>query len=309
METSTRTSAAIQLAKYVKAMPRVGSCCLRREAPDRWDNGQVTDESWMDQSAIDDLRQPFDGLCWWCRQRPADSGEHKFKMTDLTRMWNDDGLVWVGDNGSASRHIKGKSALKRDRYGVLKFPKSLCKICNNSASQPFDDAYAKYSADAAAPYRSRRKKIDLQRLYGPSWQRPASDLGRYFVKHFGCRMVAGGIPVPTSMRAFLDGAPDMRDVHLGLLTTREVNSKPQALGLSTSIGVAFADQDRTRLVGMVSASYVGKLGVRFEWREGGFDSSWQSFFHFNHAVINRFNTEFDVVYGRRRRGLLERTLR
>lgn len=260
----------------------------------------------MDESAVDRLRQPFDGVCWWCRQRAADSGEHKFKVTDLTRMWDEDGLFWFGNDGMKSRHIKGKSGLRRDRYGVLKFPKSLCSTCNNSASQPFDFAYEKYSTIAATKFRPRTTRVDLQQLYRPNWQGPAADLARYFVKHFGCQMVADGIRVPTSMRAFLNGAPDMNDVHLGLVTTREINSKTEALGLSIASGAAFSAQDEDRFTGLVSASYVGRLGVRFEWREGGFDSSWQSFFHFGHAVVNRFDSELDVVHNRRRRGLLER---
>lgn len=266
----------------------------------------MSDEQWLDESTIDRLRSPFDGICWWCRRRPADTGEHKFKVTDLTRMWDEDGLSWFGDGGTTSRDIRGKSALRRDRYQVLKFPKSLCSNCNNSASQPFDHAYAKYSTFATTAFRPRMAQIDLQQLYGPNWQHEAADLARYFVKHFGCRMVADGIPVPASMRAFLEGAPDMRDVHLALLTTREVSMSPRGLGLSTSFGAGFTDQEQTRFTGMVTASYIGKLGVRFEWREDGFDSAWRSFFHFERSVVNRFNTQLDVTYNRRQRGLLER---
>lgn len=269
----------------------------------------MSNESWLDKSTVDGLRRPFDGICWWCRARPADTGEHKFKVTDLAQIWDEDGLSWFGSDGAESRQIRGKSALRRDRHGVLKFPKSLCNHCNNSASQPFDRAYEKYSAFATATFRPRMTKIDLQRIYNQNWQSEAADLARYFVKHFGCRLVANGMVVPESMRAFLNGTPDMRDVHLALLTTREVNTSPRAYGLSSSFGAGFTNRERTRFTGMVTASYVGMLGVRFQWQEEGFDSTWQSFFHFRQPVVNQFNTEVDVTFNRRKRGLLERLLR
>ena len=65
------------------------------------------------------------GLCWWCEERPATTGEHKFKRTDLARIMGDsDKLLW-GDTGTKTREIRGKSGMARDRYHVIKFANSL----------------------------------------------------------------------------------------------------------------------------------------------------------------------------------------
>ena len=258
----------------------------------------------LDPATIDRLRVPVDGVCWWCRQRPADPAEHKFKRSDLKRMWDDGGLVWFGESGS--REINGVGGLKRDRHGVLKFQQSLCSICNNSASQPFDYAYQVYSNYAAAKFNPREKQLDMAELYGDKWEAEELNLARYFVKHFGCQMVKDGIPVPNSMRAFLNGANDMPDVHLGLTSTDEVNAGPESLGLSLARGLGFPDNDKTRFTGMVAASYVGKLGVRFEWSEDGFEASWSQFFHYRYVGINRYATAEDLVRNRRQpKDLLE----
>lgn len=85
-------------------------------------------------------------LCWWCEKRSADSKEHKFKASDLRRaMFKSDpaAIVWMNDMGTR-RDVKGRPAINRDRYKVLKFEPSLCKKCNNEHSQPFDLAYDQF---------------------------------------------------------------------------------------------------------------------------------------------------------------------
>ena len=73
-------------------------------------------------------------LCWWCEAREADSKEHKYKRKDLLRLMGEgEGLVWFGDD-DLHHDLQGKGALKRDRYKILKFQKSLCSTCNNARS-------------------------------------------------------------------------------------------------------------------------------------------------------------------------------
>ena len=93
------------------------------------------------------LRQPASDLCWWCGSKPATTGEHKFKRSDMARlMEGSPSLVWGYQGSGVTRELRGQGALKRDRYKVLKFPKSLCDTCNNSTSQPFDYAYDQFSS-------------------------------------------------------------------------------------------------------------------------------------------------------------------
>ena len=42
-------------------------------------------------------------------------------------------------------------------------------------------------------------------------------MAQYYAKHFGCRMVEVGLPVPDSLREFLSAGAPMADSHLGLV--------------------------------------------------------------------------------------------
>lgn len=236
--------------------------------------------------------QKFDGVCWWCRGAPATTGEHKFKRTDLADVMGDDGeLVW-GSRDGRRRDLRGPGALKRDRHGVIKFPKSLCDRCNNARSQPFDFAYDTFSNHLQQRSSGLRRRVDLREVYVDDWQSSTLNLARYYGKHFGCRLVRAGIPVPESIRTFLDGGEDLADAHMAIITTDTVREQ-YGSGLSISDDHVHMDQEITRITGSVMAAYVGSLGVRFEWREGwtheGKPEAWRSqFFHYPTPVIMRF---------------------
>lgn len=250
------------------------------------------------------LRQPFDGVCWWCRAASATTGEHKFKRTDLADLMGDDGeLVW-GSGDGRRRDLRGQGALKRDRHGVIKFPKSMCDRCNNARSRPFDTAYALFS-DLLQHHPARlRPGVDLRSLYGDEWESSALDLARYYGKHFGCRFVRAGIPVPESLRTFLDGGDDLPDAHMAIITTDSVRQQHSG-GVSISPDHVSMDRNLTRFTGSVMAAYVGSLGVRFEWHEEwtheGKPDGWSSqFFQHAHPVINRFRNDEAVFWAETR---------
>ena len=67
------------------------------------------------------------------------------------------------------------------------------------------------------------------------------------------------------MRAFLNGADDMPDVHLGLVTVDEVHVSPYSKGLSMSPDIIINDANDNRVKSYVMAAYIGPIGVRFEW--------------------------------------------
>lgn len=235
------------------------------------------------------------GTCWWCQQRPATTGEHKFKRTDLTRMMSDDLVFWRDHEGNL-RPIRGKSGATRDRYGVVKFEKSLCAPCNNERSQPFDSAYDEYSQFARTGWSPLFPGANLERLYGHAWPERNLDLARYYAKHLGCRMIRSGVPVPDSLRAFLDGERDMPDAHMALVTTTSIRmANPD--GLTISPDAVRTDEDFTRFTNYIFVAYVGPLGVRYEWRDEEIDPRSQ-FFHYPNPVVNRFRDEAAVFDGR-----------
>lgn len=273
--------------------------------PSRWSNRSVLDRTSdgriiQGPGAVAHLRIiPPPSTCWWCGERPAATGEHKFKRTDLARlMADDDALLW-GDGSGSTREIRGKSGIERDRYGVVKFPKSLCAVCNNVRSQPFDDSYDVYSEFVRATRLRGMPGVSLERIYGEEWQERALNLARYYAKHFGCRMVRAGIRVPLSLRAFLDGEIDMPDAHMAFVTTDSVNAVYRG-GLSISPDFVESDRGLTRFVRCVLVNYIGPIGVRYEWREEGFDEGVSQFFRYPHPLLNRFADEVAVCEGRTR---------
>src|SRR4051794_25755878 len=112
-------------------------------------------------AALAHLRMDPDGICWWCRKHPATTGEHKFKRTDLTRLMSAEGPLLWGDTDGETREIRGRNGVKRDRYGVVKFPKSLCEYCNNRRSKPVDEAYDIYAGHVSRSWSRRLPGVDF----------------------------------------------------------------------------------------------------------------------------------------------------
>ncbi|MFJ6791966.1 hypothetical protein [Streptomyces angustmyceticus] len=142
--------------------------------------------------------------------------------------------------------------------------------------------------------------IDLASLYGSKWPEPAQNLARYHAKHFGCRMVRNGFPVPQSLRDFLDGADDMPDAHMAIISTDAIH-RSYGNGLSISPDFVQTDRESTRFVSCVMAAYIGSIGIRYEWRENGMHEGYSQFFHFPYPLINYFRTESDMAIGKTRK--------
>ena len=252
------------------------------------------------REAFAHLLVPEGNACWWCEQRPATTGEHKFKRTDLSRLMTPgDSLIYGSDEMTALREIRGKSGITRDRYGVIKFPKSMCDLCNNNRSKPFDQAYEAFSDHVASNWLRIMPGVSFVEIFGPLWETEALNVARYYGKHFGCRMVRAGLPVPQSLRDFLDGDMDMPDAHMALINTDSVH-KQYGKGLYIGPDYVTADRNITRFTSYVLAAYIGGIGVRYQWSEGGISDRSQ-FFHFPHPVLNCFKNEMDVAEGVSRR--------
>jgi hypothetical protein len=210
----------------------------------------------------------------------------------------DSSLVW--SDGTDMREIRGKAGIKRDRYGVVKFPKSMCGECNNARSQPFDRAYEKFSTYLMNTRVRTSAGIDFEDVYGASWESETLALARYYAKHFGCRMVRSEFPVPSSLRGFLDGAADMPDAQMVLVSTDSVH-RVAGKGLTLSPDGVLVDPAVTYFRGYVMAAYVGAVGVRYEWWAEGQgsqepDGEISQFFHFPTPILNRFTDEEAVMH-------------
>jgi hypothetical protein len=231
------------------------------------------------------------GTCWWCAQ-PADSQEHKYKRTDLARILGEDSeLVW-GSKGLSLADIR---SIRKDPR--VRFQRNLCEKCNNARSQPFDRAYSRYSeyVDANMPTIWQMDGIPMREIFGDDWHAQSLNLARYFVKHFGCRMVDAGVPAPAGLGTFLDGAAALENAFLAFVKLRSIKN----MGASFYHALTLMDTHvwltpkKDRIVGFTTSNFIGYVGVRFEWHEEPW--SQDSFFGHERPILNMFNTEDELM--------------
>jgi hypothetical protein len=231
---------------------------------------EAPDQRYLSGDALKPYQVPFDGNCWWCGAT-ADSREHKFKRTDLTRMWDDeDGLMW-GSRGPRLTRVRSP------RSQVAKFAANLCQRCNNERSQPFDVAYDKFAEyvwnNTDLLWRSRY--LDMEVIYGRDRPTGVVDLARYVAKHLGCRMSTDGYAVPASVIAFLDGSPLMPDVQMCLFKERERRRIERRLrredidgrGLWIGPAAGYVSKSRQVLTLYSSTLIIAHVGVMYRWEE------------------------------------------
>ena len=135
----------------------------------------------------------------------ADSGEHKYKRTDLVRTFGNG--PWKGR--TAVTQVVDDSEqwdLQSPGSRRLKFSKVLCGDCNANRSQDFDFAYDKFAGYVA----SERARILADEgfrwpdIFGRRWKNSRSLVVAYWLKHIGCRFADGGVEVDPRIIAFLD---------------------------------------------------------------------------------------------------------
>lgn len=229
-----------------------------------------TNEEMLSGAELDPYKVPALTTCWWCGSSDALTREHKFKKSDLVRMWDiGGGPVW--GNGTELRPVK--SARKSQD---VRFDPGLCGPCNNERSQPFDVAYQAFSDYVwDRPQLSRATHLDLAEVYGNDWPAGARSLARYVAKHIGCRMAHERFPVPRSLAAFLNGAPYAEDVQMVLF-----KSKPHYLvyhqarvagddgrGLWIDPGMGMVSPSLGRLTLYSSSLTIGFVGVFYRWEQ------------------------------------------
>lgn len=239
--------------------------------PDEW----AGDEHVLNGDELAPYRSSAGAVCWWCGS-PAATQEHKFKRTDLERMWPVGDPYLVHGDGTGDRLSKVRSARKSPQ---VRFLLNLCARCNNARSQPFDRAYdlfAEYVWTHLGTLRWRRH-IDAASIYGGDWQAGLQDLTRYVVKHAGCRVADGGFPVPLSFREVLNGSRAssaglevllFKDRDLSRWRARAARKGIDAAGLHLLPEAAHVSQSRKVLTSYNSGFALGYVGLLCQWREG-----------------------------------------
>jgi hypothetical protein len=140
--------------------------------------------------------------CWICGQ-PSATGEHRIKKSDLVQRFGkgpytaDDTLVHVKDGNI--RDLQGPNS------NLVKYTKNLCAQCNNTATQPFDNAYDTFIKSVMNSEGDilRHRVIDFEDVFGSGWTESQRDLFKYFAKCFGCRIDEAGQVVPQDVIGLL----------------------------------------------------------------------------------------------------------
>ncbi|MGX9143777.1 hypothetical protein [Mesorhizobium sp. 128a] len=140
--------------------------------------------------------------CWIC-ESPADSAEHRLKKADIVRAYGPG--PYVGDRRPV--HVVGGTVtpIQGPRSAAIKYTQFLCHDCNTSRTQQYDIAYDRLISWVFANEQIvlKRRLIDFNEVYGLDWAEMQTDLYKYFVKTFGCRLVDAGMPVPQDLIALL----------------------------------------------------------------------------------------------------------
>jgi len=159
-------------------------------------------------------RYDYAGRCWWCG-RMADSGEHKYKRTDLVRAfgngpWRGQTAVTQVVDDSEQRNLQSPGSRR------LKFSDVFCGDCNSNRSQDFDFAYDKF-ADYVTSEHTRilaDEGFHWSDIFGRQWENGRSLVAAYWLKHIGCRFADGGVEVDPRIIAFLDRPGQIQSVPL-----------------------------------------------------------------------------------------------
>jgi hypothetical protein len=220
---------------------------------------------------LDQIVKIAPGKCCWCQERDADSREHKFKRSDLMREHGRGELragrtlvAYRGENTSEHRSTKND---------VFKFSASLCSYCNNTRSQPFDQAYDRFIEWI---FENEEKvladrHVDLEEALGSDWPEASKNVLRYFVKHICCRLAEtvhsdGGTLLPKDAREFLGGGPPPKNV------STEMWIEPTWLRFAQ---VGANDPDWVRTMGMEPVHPGPEMRLGSRWRYGWLVLGWE----------------------------------
>ena len=192
------------------------------------------------------LRIAKPGQCWWCGAA-ADSGEHRFKKSDIVREHGPGG--YRGDATLSRVTAGGTVDAQGPKSDVFKFNRSLCQACNNARSQPFDRAYDSFIEHLWANEQQvlRDRTLDLATVWPSDWRQHGQDVLRYFVKHACCRIAeistaASPTAIPQELVDFLDGGAPPACLSCEL-TIEPVQVRLDAQRLSHPLGARWLGTD------------------------------------------------------------------
>jgi hypothetical protein len=218
--------------------------------------------------------------CWICNA-PADSAEHRIKKADLVRAYG------KGPYGGPSAPVHVRSGVLSQVQGPgssrVKYDAYLCHACNTAGTQPFDNAYDRAIEWVMAnePDILRRRFLNFEEIYGPSYAEAQRNLFKYFVKSFGCRLVEAGQNVPQDLIDLLPLATFRTALKITFSVNEDVllfhkQDRDGFIGKS-GVGCWMSKTDPSVINGYFYNEHVSWFTVYFWYGsepEGGLGSAW-----------------------------------
>jgi len=204
--------------------------------------------------------------CWICGN-VSDSGEHRLKKSDLVRRYGkgpyigDDALIHSGRD-EKMRPLQGPDSK------LLK-ENSLCKTCNSTFTQPFDNAYEQFISwiDSNAQSINQHRVVDFEKIYGVEWQTRQLNLFKYFAKSFGCQLVSSQRQVPEDVIDLLSKT----HFETGLYVTFSINEdhfllSPEAQHVGIHPLMEWKDQHTNEPQGYFGGHYFRWLNMHYFYK-------------------------------------------
>lgn len=161
--------------------------------------------------------------CWICGQI-ADSKEHRIKKSDLIRAF---GRGPYHDNLLHVRFEQPKT-IQGPNSNRLKYDKSLCQYCNSTLTQPFDRAY-----DTFIDYIYENESeiledriVDFYQVYGDDFGKQQTNLYKYFVKSFGCRLHDAQRKIPDDLKVLLNQDTFQTGLRISFAVNKDIAMMP-----------------------------------------------------------------------------------
>lgn len=161
--------------------------------------------------------------CWWCGNL-ADTAEHIYKKTDLEREFGKKKEFIKNSPVKFKDQSTPTISIESSKSRVIKFPKNLCSYCNNIRSQPHDYAYDKFvdyfKSHEDEIYQSQT--IDMSKIYCSNWKVEFSNLLKYFVKNFCCRIYELNIEIYEDVKLFLDDKSELETLKIRIYLRKDI---------------------------------------------------------------------------------------
>lgn len=140
--------------------------------------------------------------CWICGNI-ANSNEHKFKASAIKSMFGKQFSVpLVYKSGEKAIKLQGPNSQ------LLKFSRSICRVCNNEFTQEHDKAFDVLISKVLNQYEFIEKHFPfkVENFYYENWEQNYLNLFKYFAKIIGCRLQENGFSEKTEkLSKFIKG--------------------------------------------------------------------------------------------------------